>query len=229
MYVVCAATQNATETRHRTAGRRTGVSPAVTTFVKRLETEAETADDMVVIKLTEHNIRKESTEREMLALLGGMTENSTCQGLYMQGYAHGSTDRVLAKLCEVLMYSRSSLWCLNLGELDKISGTGWEHFVTMLPRTMVTHMYISENVAFSRSMKKKTQEHLRENRKKHTLHSDCRNQSVILQCIACWWNPWNANVFKADMFHKRNGARELLRMTFSTWRRWAKKQKADSK
>jgi hypothetical protein len=171
-----------------------------------------------VLRLNEHSIDSDVSERGMHAILDALQQNRTCQALYMHGHSYGCTDGVVLHLCDVLKYKTSCVWCLNMGELDNVNSAVWETFVGTLPHTQVTHLYVSENVGLSRAMKKKAQEHLRVNRTKHTLHCSWWNERVIKKCIGCWWNPWNAWEFKCSMWYKKHGGVVLVGNVFRAWR-----------
>jgi hypothetical protein len=208
----------------RTSGRGAGVPRAVSCLVQCLANtphqavHAACTASIVVLMLTEHGVHSDVCERGMHALLEGMQENSTCQALYMQGYSWGCTDEVLLHLCNVLKYKGSRLWCLNLGELHRVNRAGWEAFVAALPFTQVTHLYVSNNVAFSHSQKQKAQQQLRANRSKHMLHCSWWNERVIRKCNGCWWNPWNARDFQYSLWYKKHGGVLLVGAVFRAWR-----------
>jgi hypothetical protein len=104
----------------------------------------------------------------------------------VQNLSRGMTNEVLLKLVEVFKMSRCKIWCLNIGENYEVSTQMWQWFCEELPKTKITHLYVSEHV-IPIDLKNKMRHYIRENRSKHTMHCSIKNLSVIERCTHMWW------------------------------------------
>jgi hypothetical protein len=104
--------------------------------------------------------------------------------LYIQNLSRAIEDTQLFNLIELL--KKKMIWCLNIGENYEVSMTAWQKFCNALPQTNITHLYVSEH-SIPIEMKNKMRDHIRENRKKHTLHCAFKNLHVIERCTNMWW------------------------------------------
>ena len=93
-------------------------------------------------------------------------------------------DDQVKSLMKLLQKKR--IWALNIGENYEIKNTTWQEFTDFLPKTFVTHLYVSEHV-ISLDMKNKMRDNIRSNRKKITLHCAMKNLSVIERVTNMWW------------------------------------------
>jgi hypothetical protein len=106
------------------------------------------------------------------------------QALYIQNLSNAIKNPQVSELINLLKCK--NIWCLNIGENYEVSTDMWEYFCNSLPDTSVTHLYVSEHV-IPLDLKNKMRQHIRENRKKHTLHCSLRNIEVIEKCTNMWW------------------------------------------
>ena len=143
--------------------------------------------DTVVLKLKDHLV-SDINSLVLDEVISALHSNSCCQALYFQNVSRAMKDSQIDKLIELLLVK--PIWCLNLGENYQVSNEGWATFCNALPRTNVTHLYISEHV-ITLDLKNKIRSHIRENRKKHDKHSNLNNLDVIERCTNMWWNPIN--------------------------------------
>lgn len=162
----------------------------LTTVVVNLSND----DSTVVFKLKDHSI-SDLTPAVMDMIISDLGENTVCQALYVQNVNEAMGEAQLVALTEVL--KRKLIWCLNIGENYQISLDGWTRFCSALPETNVTHLYVSEHT-IPLSLKNEMRDHIRSNRKKHTLHNSEDNIPVIERCTNMWWNPMNHFRHKED-------------------------------
>lgn len=100
-------------------------------------------------------------------------------------------DEQVLHLVEVLKRPSCKIWCLNIGETYKVKTSTWEKFTEGLKHTKITHMYASEHT-ITTALKEQIRSTIRDNRSKHSMHTDPANLDTIVQCTHCWWNPINA-------------------------------------
>ena len=143
--------------------------------------------DTVILKLKDHLV-SDINSLVLDEVITALHSNSCCQALYFQNVSRAMKDTQIDKLIELLLVK--PIWCLNLGENYQVSNEGWATFCNALPRTNVTHLYISEHV-ITLDLKNKIRSHIRDNRKKHDKHSNLNNLDVIERCTNMWWNPIN--------------------------------------
>lgn len=141
----------------------------------------------VVLKIKDH-LNADINSVVLEEIISSLYDNKVCQALYLQNLNNAMHDEQLQKLTALLR--KKKIWCINLGENYNISTHGWTSFCSLLPKTFITHMYVSEHTISSK-LKVTMRDHIRENRKKHKLHSSVRNLKVISLCTNCWWNPIN--------------------------------------
>jgi hypothetical protein len=163
--------------------------------------------DTVVLKIKEH-ISSDINSRVLEEIIKALYDNRICQALYAQNLTKAMGDSQIESLLNLLR--RKRIWCLNLGENYNVSLTGWIRFCKALPTTSVTHLYVSEHT-ISLDLKNEMRLHIRENRKKHTLHSNMKNINVILRCTNCWWNPINTIRHALDLKERREAEAERLK------------------
>jgi len=87
-------------------------------------------------------------------------------------------DEQVMHLLRVLQRPSCKIWCLNIGETYKVDMETWEKFAEGLKDTNVTHLYISEHT-ITTELKDQVRATIRDNRKKHTLHSDPSNLDTV--------------------------------------------------
>lgn len=143
--------------------------------------------DTVVLKIKEH-LPSDVAAVVVDAIIETLRGNKVCQALYLQNLSKAFGDKQLKALVPLLQ--RRLIWCLNLGENYEVSASGWVQFCKALPKTNVTHLYVSEHV-IKTELKNKMRLYIRNNRSKHKMHSSQKNLHVIERCTHCWWNPIN--------------------------------------
>mmetsp|Transcript_526 Transcript_526/g.931 ORF Transcript_526/g.931 Transcript_526/m.931 type:complete len:1324 (-) Transcript_526:214-4185(-) len=144
--------------------------------------------DTVVFKIKEM-IMADISPAVFDQVLLSFEKNTVCQAMYIQNLSLAIRDEQLRHLIELL--KTKMIWCLNIGENYEVSKSCWLEFCNALPSTNITHLYVSEHV-IPIELKNKMRENIRNNRKKHDMHSSIRNIKVISRCTNMWWNPINA-------------------------------------
>ena len=104
----------------------------------------------------------------------------------MNGLGVGFLDKQLDTLLDILQSSICNIWCVNLGELDRITSDSWVNFADGLGDTKITHMYAGEE-RIGKDLKDQMRTAIRRNRLKHSMHKDVANKEVIDKCLLCWW------------------------------------------
>ncbi len=145
-------------------------------------------EDTVVLKLKDF-LRADITSAVLDEIIEALYTNKVCQALYVQNLSNAMKDKQLKDLIELL--KKKKIWCLNIGENYSVTADGWVNFCKELPNTNITHLYVSEHT-IKIELKNLMREKIRENRKKHDLHSSMKNIKVIERCTNMWWNPINA-------------------------------------
>eukprot|EP00939_MAST-03C_sp_MAST-3C-sp1_P000096 g96.t1 len=120
------------------------------------------------------------------AILDALEHNAYVEALYIQNFEEGMLDDQLIHLSRIL--ERGQIWCLNVGENFKITRRGWETFAKALPRTNVTHLYVSEHNIPS-MLKSEMMDAIRENRRYDRRHRDFARIEWINKIGQMWWNP----------------------------------------
>jgi hypothetical protein len=141
----------------------------------------------VVLKIKDH-ISADVNSLVLDEIIKTLYDNKVCQALYVQNLNQAMHDEQLVNLTALL--KRKKIWCVNLGENYNVSNHGWTEFCKALPKTYVTHMYVSEHT-ISPKLKVAMRKNIRDNRQKHNRHKSVRNLKVITQCTNMWWNPSN--------------------------------------
>ena len=141
----------------------------------------------VVLKIKDH-INADINSVVLDEIIAALYENKVCQALYVQNLNKAMHDEQLIKLTELLR--KKKIWAINLGENYNVSHNGWTNFCKLLPKTYVTHLYVSEHT-ISQKLKVAMRDNIRENRTKHERHKSVRNLKVISQVTNMWWNPSN--------------------------------------
>lgn len=180
----------------RRSVRAAGVTVLESNSTKKLLSMIKTNHEDVEVCKLHHWIGPDANTGVLNAVLEALHENTNCQALYMQNFNEGVSDDQIDALLTILR--KGNIWCLNLGELYKVSQKCWWRFCEELRQTHVTHLYISEHV-ISSELKTKLRDVIRANRSKHIRHKDINNLHVIERCTHCWWNPWNAASLQAAM------------------------------
>ena len=139
--------------------------------------------ECIILKIKDHLLADINTG-VVDSVLEALVLNKNCQALYVQNLTKAFGDTQLGALIEILM--KKTIWCLNIGENYEVSNEGWIYFCDSLPKTSVTHLYVSEHV-ISLELKNRMRFHIRENRKKHVLHCSPKNIHVIEKCTNMWW------------------------------------------
>jgi hypothetical protein len=116
-------------------------------------------------------------------------------------------DKQVLQLLKILQQPSCRIWCMNIGENYNVETETWDQFTQGLRKTKVTHMYASEHT-ITTEMKDDIRATIRENRKKHDMHINPNNLSVIVQCTHCWWNPVNAKALRPYL--KKKGYEHML-------------------
>jgi hypothetical protein len=163
--------------------------------------------EMKVLKMKKFIADPNAPSEVLDAALNAMEENTNCEALYIQNFNEGMRDQQVLHLLRILQQSSCKIWCLNIGENYNVGDETWEKFTKGLVHTKITHMYASEHTITS-EMKDEIRETIRENRKKHSMHSDPNNLDVIIQCTHCWWNPVNAKILRPYL--KKKGYEHIL-------------------
>lgn len=140
------------------------------------------------MKIKDH-LRADVSPVVVDAIIDALRGNKVCQALYMQNLGKGFGDKQLKSL--VALLQRRCVWCLNLGENYEVSTAAWVDFCSSLPKTNVTHLYVSEHV-MKIELKNLMRLNIRNNRSKHQMHSSLKNIQIIERCTNMWWNPINA-------------------------------------
>jgi hypothetical protein len=151
--------------------------------------------DTVVLKIKDH-LRADVSPAVIDAVIDALYGNKVCQALYLQNLAKAFGDKQLKHLSGLL--KQKLIWCLNLGENYYVSNGSWVDFCSDLPRTSVTHLYVSEHV-IKIELKNLMRLNIRNNRAKHDKHSSFKNIHTIERCTNMWWNPINAIRHQLEM------------------------------
>lgn len=179
------------------AGRKSGRNAALAYLdkpdLKKLLTKVLANDEETVVLKIKNHLLADINTLVFDAILAALWSNTVCQALYIQNLSSAIHEKQLLELIELLK-SKQTIWCVNIGEIYEIPLSYWEVFCDALPLTHVTHLYVSEHV-IPIELKNKMRLHIRENRKKHSLHCSTRNLSVIERCTNMWWNPINGVKF----------------------------------
>jgi len=145
--------------------------------------------DTVILKIKDH-VLADMSSNVLDEIIEALAKNRVCQALYAQNLNKAMGDAQIKALLDLLK-SKTQLWALNIGENYNISTQMWKHFCKSLPKTSITHLYVSEHV-IELDLKNEMRKNIRENRKKHDLHCSLKNIRVIERVTNMWWNPINA-------------------------------------
>ena len=124
---------------------------------KLLEKIKANHEDTVVLKLKDH-LHSDISPGVFDLIVDALQVNTVCQALYAQNMNTAIGDDQLKSILEVL--KTKSIWCVNLGENYKVSSQMWNKFCEELPKTQVTHLYVSEHV-ISPKLKNKMRDAIR--------------------------------------------------------------------
>lgn len=163
--------------------------------------------DTIILKIKDH-VLADMSSNVLDEILDALNKNRVCQALYLQNLNRAMGDAQLKTLIDLLK-SKNRLWALNIGENYNISREMWKHFCKNLPKTYITHLYVSEHV-IEPDLKIEMRSNIRENRKKHDLHCSFKNLHVIEKVTNMWWNPINAIKHQLDPSYKNNSSCKLV-------------------
>jgi hypothetical protein len=122
----------------RRSVRASGLSAVQSREVQELVAMIKSNHPETVVFKVKHYISSDVNCYVMDAVLNALMENTVCESLYIQNFNEGMLDDQFDLLSKVL--KKGNIWCLNIGEIYKVSPTCWTRFAKSLADTNVTHM-----------------------------------------------------------------------------------------
>ena len=126
-------------------------------------------------------------KHEVIAILDALSVTQLrMQAVYLQNVS-AMDDEVMEKIIEMLL-QKPTIWALNLGESPRISNASWERFVSNLPNTSLSYLYVGADDC-NAGMRRRMKDVLNENRWKHMLHFHQSNTPIIRSVVNMWSSP----------------------------------------